>query len=633
MTSKFVYVYDMQTGNAYPVAPLEATWQTAPSVSGNTVVWLDDDGTAFKIAAWDYNTRTLADSVTAAPGDYYTDPLLNAFPKVSGNEIVWQDYSGTDWNVYNYTIGAGTGIPNPLIANSAYDEKNPVISGNFIAYENWSSGNSDIYLFLRSNGTTIRVSDSAENDLCPAIDGNTIVWESTSPLTGHQIIDAYDIRTGIITQITPLNAGFDQKNPEISGNTIVMEDYRESAAYPDVYSYDLSGGSEAWLTPGSAGSKKNPAVAGDRVVWKDYRADYACGGTCQGYDIYLLTLGAAEICPTGDFTITNPAGPPPLNAIFSDVSSSGTSGAVFHIWNFSDGSSWSFDPGLSVSHTFAADGTYPVRLYLGNARCRNLTDDRCTRRVFVNQAPVADFTATPDNGFAPLAVSFTDTSCGGPSSWSWDFGDGSVADPGQNPAHSFGNAATTYMVKLTATNLHGSNNTQKSVRTFMGGQSAATIPVSGIRVETRFGGPFLIFNATELSSFAPAVPDTLISIRTPSGNFWENITFISQDGVGLKKSATNSTYFGNISRVYLKTNDTVINAAGTPPPVGTGWGVNYQLNTTTYPDPGAISTELREGSLGTEWDTFDSLCAKCPAIRYNPPGYRVHRKIQQEWYN
>jgi len=38
-------------------------------------------------------------------------------------------------------------------------------------------------------------------------------------------------------------------------------------------------------------------------------------------------------------------------------------------------------------------------------------------------APVANFTATPTSGIAPLPVSFTDTSTGSPTGWAWFFGD------------------------------------------------------------------------------------------------------------------------------------------------------------------------------------------------------------------
>jgi formylglycine-generating enzyme required for sulfatase activity len=53
------------------------------------------------------------------------------------------------------------------------------------------------------------------------------------------------------------------------------------------------------------------------------------------------------------------------------------------------------------------------------------------------------------------AATFTDTSTGKPSSWSWTFGDGATSSL-QNPTHAFA-AAGTYTVTLTATNSAGSS--------------------------------------------------------------------------------------------------------------------------------------------------------------------------------
>jgi PKD repeat protein len=56
---------------------------------------------------------------------------------------------------------------------------------------------------------------------------------------------------------------------------------------------------------------------------------------------------------------------------------------------------------------------------------------------------------------APLAVQFTDSSTGSPTSWSWDFGDGGTSNA-QNPSHTYASAGV-YDVTLTATNASGSD--------------------------------------------------------------------------------------------------------------------------------------------------------------------------------
>ncbi len=67
----------------------------------------------------------------------------------------------------------------------------------------------------------------------------------------------------------------------------------------------------------------------------------------------------------------------------------------------------------------------------------------------IRTGPVADFTASPTSGEAPLIVQFTDQSVGDITSWLWDFGDSGTSTQ-QNPEHTY-MAAGAYTVSLTVT--------------------------------------------------------------------------------------------------------------------------------------------------------------------------------------
>ena len=69
--------------------------------------------------------------------------------------------------------------------------------------------------------------------------------------------------------------------------------------------------------------------------------------------------------------------------------------------------------------------------------------------------PAASFQASPSTGQAPLAVNFTDTSTGGPTSWQWDFGDGQ-SSTARSPSHTYTDPGT-YTVTLTASNANVSD--------------------------------------------------------------------------------------------------------------------------------------------------------------------------------
>lgn len=76
--------------------------------------------------------------------------------------------------------------------------------------------------------------------------------------------------------------------------------------------------------------------------------------------------------------------------------------------------------------------------------------------------PTASFMTSPVNGHT---IQFADTSSGVPTSWLWDFGDGSSSSQ-QNPSHDYsasGPFPKNFSVKLTVTNAGGSNQTVKVI--------------------------------------------------------------------------------------------------------------------------------------------------------------------------
>jgi beta propeller repeat protein len=68
--------------------------------------------------------------------------------------------------------------------------------------------------------------------------------------------------------------------------------------------------------------------------------------------------------------------------------------------------------------------------------------------------PVANFSASPISGKAPLKVKFISTSTGSPTAWKWNFGDGSDMVFEQNPEHTYSTAGI-YTVKNTPINAYG----------------------------------------------------------------------------------------------------------------------------------------------------------------------------------
>jgi PKD repeat protein len=204
------------------------------------------------------------------------------------------------------------------------------------------------------------------------------------------------------------------------------------------------------------------------------------------------SITVSNAAPVASFTANPTSGGVPLAVQFTDTSS-GT--PTSWLWTFGDGTTSTVQSPL---HNYTAAGTYSVTLKATNGSGSTTSP---IQQVTAVNAPAASFTATPTSGNAPLAVQFTDTSTGPPTSWSWSFGDGTTSTA-QNPSHTYATAGS-YSVTLTATNTGGSNTSPS--------QSVAVSPAA----------PAASFTATPTSGNAPlAVQFTDTSTGVPTSWLW-----------------------------------------------------------------------------------------------------------------
>jgi gliding motility-associated-like protein len=118
--------------------------------------------------------------------------------------------------------------------------------------------------------------------------------------------------------------------------------------------------------------------------------------------------------------------------------------ATSFIWDFGDGTTQPAGGG-SVTHTYAAPGTYNVKLLLVDTNYCN-EPDSLIKQIRIATNVTAQFT-TPAFGCVPYTAQFTNNSLGG-DQFIWDFGDGTSSTL-PDPEHLYSNTGT-YQVYLIA---------------------------------------------------------------------------------------------------------------------------------------------------------------------------------------
>ena len=119
-------------------------------------------------------------------------------------------------------------------------------------------------------------------------------------------------------------------------------------------------------------------------------------------------------------------------------------------WDFGDGTS---STQQNPSHTYNSAATFSVTLTASNDYGSD--SETKTDYIVTGRSPVSAFSVSQVKIQVGESVQFTDQSTNNPTSWEWDFGDGSISTL-QNPLYTY-NIAGTYTVKLTVSNDYGSD--------------------------------------------------------------------------------------------------------------------------------------------------------------------------------
>jgi PKD repeat protein len=212
-------------------------------------------------------------------------------------------------------------------------------------------------------------------------------------------------------------------------------------------------------------------------------------------------INAQRPLPVANFTVADDTVKLGTPAIFTDTT---TNVPIQWAWNFGAGGGTSTQQ--NPSYTYSAVGTYTVALVATNSTGTGSITK--VNFVTVGLEPVANFTASPVKGTAPLTVQFTDTSSNTPTSWAWDFNNnGTIDSTVQNPSFTYSSLGN-YTVILTATNNFGTTTISKTDFIVVGAN-----PV-----------PNFIYNNTTSGQIIGSLPFTVnfvdTSTSTPAPTSW-----------------------------------------------------------------------------------------------------------------
>jgi PKD repeat protein len=306
--------------------------------------------------------------------------------------------------------------------------------------------------------TEVTTSTTAVPTTVPTTDATTIV--TTVPTTAAITVATTVPIAVATTSAVPAPVAAFSATP-VSGTAPLIVQFTDQSTNSPLY-WGWSFGD------GNTSTVQNPAYtypnAGTYTV--TLTATNAAGSNVCTKSNYVTVTSTASAIPVPVFSATPLSGSSPLTVQFTDLS---TGSPTSWSWNFGDGNSSTLE---NPSNVYSGDGTYTVTLTETNAIGSNTTTQSGYVVVGAVVAPVADFSASPTAGTAPLIVQFTDSSAGSPTSWSWDFGDGTTVTD-ENPTHTYTSAGT-YSVTLTATNSLGSNTSVESDYILVAGNTAVT---------------------------------------------------------------------------------------------------------------------------------------------------------------
>lgn len=298
-----VYLWEAGDGAATAISGgAGSIGNDSPDISGDRVVWRAFDGVDHEIYTWKVGD--------AAPTAVTTNDVVDRAPQVSGNRVVWQQFVWPDYDVY--TWAEGDALPTAVTDNDTADEF-PQISGDRVVWDGDDGTDREVYLWVVGDAAPTALATNTIADDSPAISGERVAWQ------GNDGTDAeiYTLAFGDATaQRVTDNTTYDSP-PVVSGDRLAW--WGESEAGLSVYTWK-GGDSAPTVLAQTLGDMPTIGVSGDRVVWS------ASDG--EDGEIYMAAPGNPELAPNVTVPVLVEFGSVTVGSVTSRVVTIGNTGSA-----------------------------------------------------------------------------------------------------------------------------------------------------------------------------------------------------------------------------------------------------------------------------------------------------------------
>ena len=432
-----VVLYSAVTGSTTNLTASANSVSLYPAIGDGTVAWVDDRTGEKEVFA-----RSLATGEERRVTD---SPLPDDLPAVSAGLIVWQRCEGGRCEIFSYNWATET--TRQLTQTSGSDERHPDISGNGVVYDGERDGDvRDIFFYDLSSGTEKRLALAGYQEN-PNISGDYVAFEDYSSGPAH--IKLWHVPSNSVFQVTT-GPGQQYLN-DIDGNRIVYTDSRNGQL--DIYMLEFNVAPTANAGPDRVAQTGSPAIldgSASSDLNNDYPLAYAwritsapAGSTASlagdttatpsltpdkpgSYTVELIVTDSRGLSSTPDTAMVTALNSAPVARAGSDqtvdagataqlagaASSDPNGDPLTYQWTMGTkpaGSSASLSGATSSAPSFVADasGEYVITLVVTDPYGASSSDDVKVTALVTNTPPVAHNKSVAVTKGVPTAITLT----------------------------------------------------------------------------------------------------------------------------------------------------------------------------------------------------------------------------------